>query len=765
MYVKAGVLYSVSTKDVVNGVLEIPEGVFRVNEGALNIVKDFYKVVKKLIIPGSFVEVQENLFKGGTSLEKVEFREGVQKIADGAFSGCTGLTSISFPDTLKEIGNKVFENTSISNLTLSENVEEIGNYAFADNQKLVEVDLSNNKKLEVINKETFSGCKNLKKIDFGVDSSVNTIKQNVFEDTKLQSLKLPKSLRAMYASSVSGLSKIKKLNFGDGFESLIGALEVANMKSLKEVVIPNTAKKVAIYDDYGLAHKDLKVVVKQSDGTKIVKENLSGKRLVVNSNHEGIKAIYLQKDIELVENNKVFELNNVNYLKIKNYHRLLGEYKADTVYLWMKELQKHLGENILVYPKAEEISVIPVNRMGDYVKNRKIINEILKKTEHLTYSTRRSLLSLALNLGVLEQNQGIKNEVITLFREHIFNSNYFNKIPSITLDGIKDKSSFTYNAKYNKLIKDLFLNSNSLRHDLGTMIAAATNNFEKIISFKRNPSVETIEGFLNTNKYSVKNSSDFRVAEVAAALNISTTDFDFIAKTFRKSENMKTKNFIEHMAYKAVGEQFRNDLSGVSHNLKDDNNTSNFTFEWLDRDNPYTAFLGYICDSCATIDKVGAPILTASLIQDNVQNLVVKDKFGAIVAKVSGFLDAEKGMILFNSVEANSNFLDKIDLKGREEVVSAFKRGIDKMVTAYNSVANKLVAGGIKKVNMVMLHNKFREQFENEAGNKFDMRSYFNGDFLGYPVDSLSQVTLYNADKIKKAKQIEVLNEALEKTA
>lgn len=62
--------------------------------------------------------------------------EGVEEIGDQAFYGRTALTDISFPSTLRRIGEQAFAYTGIRSVAFGENLREIGRRAFRGCEKL-----------------------------------------------------------------------------------------------------------------------------------------------------------------------------------------------------------------------------------------------------------------------------------------------------------------------------------------------------------------------------------------------------------------------------------------------------------------------------------------------------------------------------------------------------------------------------------------------------------------------------------------------------
>ena len=55
----------------------------------------------------------------------------VTSIGDNAFSDCSSLNSITFPNSVKNIGDFAFGNTSLTSITIPKSVTSIGNGAFA----------------------------------------------------------------------------------------------------------------------------------------------------------------------------------------------------------------------------------------------------------------------------------------------------------------------------------------------------------------------------------------------------------------------------------------------------------------------------------------------------------------------------------------------------------------------------------------------------------------------------------------------------------
>lgn len=113
--------------------------------------------------------------------------------------------------------------------------------------------------------------------------------------------------------------------------------------------------------------------------------------------------------------------------------------------------------------------------------------------------------------------------------------------------------------------------------------------------------------------------------------------------------------------------------------LREDDN-GKFTYEWLPKDDWANFILGKYCNCCAHVNGAGNGIMRASIITDNVQNLVIRNELGEIVAKSTLYVNRKMGYGVFNNVEASLQLNDD-DL---EEVYEAFLRGAKEFLKIYN---------------------------------------------------------------------------------
>ena len=81
----------------------------------------------------SVTSIGREAFSRCTGLTSISIPNSVTSIGDGAFSGCAGLTSITIPNSVTSIGIYAFEGcTGLTSVTIPNSVTSIGDYAFRD---------------------------------------------------------------------------------------------------------------------------------------------------------------------------------------------------------------------------------------------------------------------------------------------------------------------------------------------------------------------------------------------------------------------------------------------------------------------------------------------------------------------------------------------------------------------------------------------------------------------------------------------------------
>ena len=163
-----------------------------------------------------------------SSLKSVTVTGG--NIFSRAFYNCTGLTSITIPDSVTSIDYEAFYHcTGLTSITIPDSVKSIGKYAFEGCTGLTSITIPNS--VTSIGSSAFRGCSGLTSVT--IPDSVKSIDYGTFEYcTGLMSITIPNSVKSI----------------GDGaFRDCYKLIEVYNKSSLKITAGSSSNGYVAYY--------------------------------------------------------------------------------------------------------------------------------------------------------------------------------------------------------------------------------------------------------------------------------------------------------------------------------------------------------------------------------------------------------------------------------------------------------------------------------------------------------------------------------------
>ncbi len=203
----------------------------------------------------------DSWFMNNTSIKGVVFDDGVLSIKSNAFSGCTGLTSVSIGNSVTSIGNTAFSNCrALSSVIIPQNVTTLGSKAFSGCSGLMNVTIlcsyigsafsGNTSIKEVILGDgvisiydgAFSDCSGLTSIS--IPNSVTNIGDFVFKNcTGLTNVTIPNSVTMIGGSAFSGCKNMTSIVIGTKVNT-IGYQAFYNCSSLTNVNIPNCVENI-----------------------------------------------------------------------------------------------------------------------------------------------------------------------------------------------------------------------------------------------------------------------------------------------------------------------------------------------------------------------------------------------------------------------------------------------------------------------------------------------------------------------------------------
>lgn len=215
----------------------------------------------KLTFPASCIEIGEAAFKGCFSLEEVEFN-GIQKIGQNAFegdhsirkvtinegteqinvscfAGCSGITELELPSTLKVLQSNAFQyctNLTFTDFILPENVTILGSGCFQGCDKIEKVTIP--AACTTMGGTAFKDCKGLRSAE--ILAAKGKIGAGTFQNcTALEYVHIGGGVTGINNNPFQGCSSLKTVNITAPLTT-IGINCFSGCSSIEEVMLPET---------------------------------------------------------------------------------------------------------------------------------------------------------------------------------------------------------------------------------------------------------------------------------------------------------------------------------------------------------------------------------------------------------------------------------------------------------------------------------------------------------------------------------------------
>ena len=221
-----------------DGDVILPEGTRLIADGAFQGCTNLTSIT----IPDSVVVVGAYAFSGCESLEGIVIPNGVQKIGKDTFYGCFSLSKISLPESISEIGVSALACCSgLTELTIPNSVRKIGKRAFTRCWRLKQLELPDS--IEHIGDSAFSDCYGLKQVV--LPEALKEISDGMFYDClSLEYCRIPESIGRIGAYAFSGSS-------GNACRVLNNVLIPSSVTNIAEYAFSGCASLKRMYVDYG----------------------------------------------------------------------------------------------------------------------------------------------------------------------------------------------------------------------------------------------------------------------------------------------------------------------------------------------------------------------------------------------------------------------------------------------------------------------------------------------------------------------------------
>lgn len=749
-------------------------------------------------IPESIIDIGNYAFYRCESLKEIIIPEGVTAIGNSTFNNCNHLTKIEIPETVTSIGDYAFKGcTNLSDLTIPRNVTKIGYEAFEDCSSLSKIEIPEG--VWSIEEKTFKGCSSL--IEVKIPESVEQINNNVFEDCKsLSKIKIPEGIEYIDEGTFKGCTSLSKIIIPEGIE-YIDEEAFQGCTSLTEIEIPEGVKSISgnafdkctslekinikkgnkqISEDnkyisidgvlyYSNIDETRKTLIRYPEGKKDVSRYVlsNGTIAVLSTAFVGcnsINEIIIPKDLMNHELKVEFDYNNVEYDKdkeaiiLKNGKKSRSNQYIPEAYLsYLCESNNaksfiskadfrtfnsnipNLKEMLSDFPEEEQLDFFKFATCLGCFSKEKILDKNLKEKETTVSQKASSLLAKLIKTPQLKIG-----EYHGLFDSLSFEAKASQEfLKFITPQGKKNdnlelliRMEQNYPGIFAKVMAS-FEKAKEYR------ITLAEDGTPKVISWE-----EAFSRFFSSTKYVGVTEKTQDIADVYSSKGLKQNVFDKGVRLRKEAETMKIPEYILGKPIRELSilekiEQLKQQTAeelADSEKIVSDLYSMQFTYEWLSKKDPRNGVMGLYVSCCGTITSLfyGKNIAESSITKKDVQNLVVRDSKGEIIAKGTMYIDEEQGYGLFNDFELNKKYRknedksngyggiydgdekdeselsesEKKQRKERDLIFYAFQRGISAFVEEYDKQhADK----PLQQINVGMGYNRLKrnvEQFE-----------------------------------------------------
>lgn len=280
-----------------------------------------YGALKGVTLPNTVEYLADKAFNGASGLTSVVIADGVESIGESCFSGCSALPEFTvtegnkwfstddgvlfdksksklllypiakegdaytIPDGVVEIGARAFENvSSLKTIALDESLSVIGDNAFSNCAKLETIDFTG-LNIKSLGKSMFRSCQFIKELNFSASTFTTINSSTFYSNFALKKLWLPATVTEIGDYAFSGLKSLEELHMlakaPAQFQSIDQSFDALN-NELTVLYVPAGSK--AAYEADPAYAGNFKDIVEEGSETAIRSLGTSAKTAVAVSN-------------------------------------------------------------------------------------------------------------------------------------------------------------------------------------------------------------------------------------------------------------------------------------------------------------------------------------------------------------------------------------------------------------------------------------------------------------------------------------------------
>ena len=194
--------------------ITIPNSVTSIGDGAFRCCSS----LTSINIPDGVTSIGSSAFEGCSSLTSINIPDGVTSIGSSAFEGCSSLTSINIPDGVTSIGNGTFDHcSSLTSINIPDIVKSIGDGAFRCCSSLTSINIPDG--VTSIGDDAFRFCSSLTSIN--IPDGVTSIGNDAFSYcNSLTSINIPDGVTSIGDDAFTACESLTSINIPDGVTSI-----------------------------------------------------------------------------------------------------------------------------------------------------------------------------------------------------------------------------------------------------------------------------------------------------------------------------------------------------------------------------------------------------------------------------------------------------------------------------------------------------------------------------------------------------------------